>query len=313
MHLRAARHLLSLVTTLCIAACSTPVAAASPPAFEPAGTSAPPAPSAISRIAASSQPIAPLTAAPPASPAQPPASTAEFHCPQAGLLIRTSTGEQFRFIDANGERCRYVDKNGDTRELYALLVDGFGQAAKTDLDRLWPLRVGNRVEYDIVDTTPVQPTDRFSQRHYHETFEVLRQERIAVPAGSFDAFVLQRQEKEIGRHHDTSVATVTMWYAPQVGSIVKSSVDIANMHADDPFAAAEYANMSYQAAEIVMPDGKILTSQPAAVPGAAPVGTPSRSPASPADRLITLKRLLNEKLITKQEYEELRKAIIDGL
>lgn len=252
------------------------------------------------------------------SPAQPPASAAEFHCPPSGLLIRTTTGQQFRFVEANGERCSYVDKNGDTREQYALLIDGFRPAAKNNLDALWPLRVGNRVEYDVVDTTPVQPTDRFSQRHYHEKFDVLRQERISVPAGTFDAFVVEWNETEIGRSHDTAVAKVTLWYAPEVGYFVKSDADIQNANASDPFAATQYADMTYQAAEIVMPSGKTFPA--AAVSGPPKPGSSSTKPipkagniASPADRLLTLKRLLDEKLITQQEYEQHRKAIIDGL
>ena len=237
-------------------------------------------------------------------------SNADFHCPKPGLILRTTTGEQLRFMETNGVRCSYVDGNGDTRELYALFVDGFGQAAKSNLDPLWPLRVGNRVEYDIVDTTPVQPTDRFAQRHYHETFEVLRQERITVPAGTFDTFVVQREEKEIGRHHDSNVAKVTLWYAPQVGCVVKSGAQVINANATDPYVVAQYEKMNYEAAEIALPDGNTLAT-PAPLAPAAP--RLSGKAALTADRLITLKRLLDEKFITRQEYDQRRKAILDGL
>jgi hypothetical protein len=276
-------------------------------------------------------PAAASQAISPQAPAM--ASTADFRCPQPGTLIRTSTGDQLRFMEAKGERCSYTDNTGDTRERYALFVDGFGAAAKSDLDRLWPLQVGNNVEYDVIDATPVQSKDPFLQKHYHESFEVLRQERVTVPAGTFDTFVVEWSEAEIGRNFAKTAAKVTLWYAPQIGYFVKSSADIVSVNTSDPFATTQYAKMTYQVAEVVMPDGTPIRedAKPAAAVTSAPspptahaptkaassssASTPAASgtTASPADRLIALKRLLDEKVITRQEYDERRKVILDGL
>jgi hypothetical protein len=250
-----------------------------------------------------------------------------------------STGDQLKFTEANGERCGYVDDAGNARERYALFVDGFGRSARSELDRLWPLKVGNKVEFNILDTTPVQPTDRYAQKHYHESFEVVRQQRVTVPAGTFDTFVVQWAEKEIGQHHDTSVAEGSLWYAPQVGYFVKSAVNIVNAIAADPYGGTQYASMTYEAAEVTAPDGstppdadtKPATASgpppaPTAAPAVAKPATASGSPPAPAatpaasdahasaaDRLRALQQLLDQKLITPEEYQTRRKTILDSL
>jgi hypothetical protein len=337
--MRGAKAIASVVLALITVACSTP--SQSPSAsgavpekqLEPAGTAAvtpsatAPAPGQQAPAAATGAPANPTPATQTNKVVLGVGTASEFHCPSTGTVIRTSTGRMFQFTEAKGSRCAYTDEGGNTRERYALFVDGFGQLARKEMDRLWPLSVGGRTDFDVVDMTPVQPTDRFSQRHFHESFVVTRQERVTLPAGRFDSFVVEWTETEIGRHHDKTEAVVTMWYAPQVGYVVKSSVRLVNANAADPYATTQYARMTYEATEVVMPNGQSLpvaTGEPTVkAPGseapaprtppalAAPAATPA--PASPATRLKTLRRLLDQKLITPQEYETRRKAILDSL
>jgi len=240
----------------------------------------------------------------------------EFRCPGAGTQIRTSVASEFKFTEANGTRCGYVDENGQTRERYALFADGISRLARKEMDSLWPLRVRNRVDFDIIDSVSDGWPARFLTRNRHETFEVTQRQRIAVPAGIFDTFIVEWTEREIGVH-DATEAKITMWYAPAVGYVVKSTVSMINTNAGDPHATAQYANLSFEAAEIAMPNGVPVpvAAKPTPKPSATQVVAPGAVPTStsPADRLIALKRLLDEKLITREEYDARRKAILDGL
>src|SRR5262249_16753969 len=100
--------------------------------------------------------LAPASATPsePASPSTPQqpesvariehytSDVAEFHCPTAGTLIRTSAHSSYKFTSGEGFTCGYVDQGGTSRARYAIFADGYGRLAKRDLDGLWPLRVG---------------------------------------------------------------------------------------------------------------------------------------------------------------------------
>jgi hypothetical protein len=107
-------------------------------------------------------------------------------------------------------------------------------------------------------------------------------------------------------------------------------------------SAARYVGMTYDAVEIAMPNGApvpVATTEPvaptpvsaskpaaAASPAAATAPPPAAAPparaatpaatdaaGSPADRLKALQQLLDEKLITPEEYDRRRKVILDSL
>jgi hypothetical protein len=243
----------------------------------------------------------------------------EFHCPGPGTLIRTSTHSEFKFTAENGMRCSYVDEGGTARERYALFADGFSSLARKEIETLWPLKVGNVIDFNIIDTTPRQPTDKFAQHHYHEALRVTGEQRVRVPAGSFDTFVIEWTETQIGIHQDRTEAVVTEWYEPRIGYFVKSSVNLVNAAASDPYASTPYASLTYEATEIAMPPGVPLPlaaePAPAPAPAKAPAAKPAQgiAPPSVADRLAELKRLFDQKLISPEEYESHRKAILDAL
>jgi len=272
----------------------------------------------------------------PAKPARPPGpplhaiAPVEFHCPSAGTVFRTSTGQQFKFNETNGMRCGYTDESGNARERYAVFVDGFGRYARKEMDSLWPLKVGSRAEFEIIDTSPVQQSEKYLQRNFRESFSVVRQESISVPAGTFDTLVVEWREQSMGIHTATEVL-ITLWYAPQPGYIVKSSVRLMNESATDQFNATPYDRMNYEAAAITLANGEPFpvasggletrgkpgVPQPPAAsrtpqnPNSVPAATPAS--ASPADRMRALNDLRDQKLITPEEYETRRKAILDEL
>jgi hypothetical protein len=268
------------------------------------------------------------------------APTADFRCPAAGTVIRNSTGGQLTFTEANDSRCGYTDETGQKHERYAIFADGYGRLARKEMDGLWPLKVGNIVSFHIHDSSSVQTSDRYFVRDLDETFAVGRQERITVPAGTFDTFVVDWTEQETGPN--PTGASTTLWYAPSVGYVVKSSVHMLNNNEVSSVSAARYVGMTYDAVEIAMPNGApvpVATTEPvaptpvsaskpaaAASPAAATAPPPAAAPparaatpaatdaaGSPADRLKALQQLLDEKLITPEEYDRRRKVILDSL
>jgi hypothetical protein len=234
-------------------------------------------------------------------------AAAEFHCPVAGTVIRNSSGGQLTFTEPNGMRCGYTDEAGQKRERYALFADGYGPLARKEMDALWPLTVGKTVSFQVRETMSVNYAGSSPDRR--EDFVVNRQERIAVPAGTFDTLVVEWTEQETGPN--PTGALVTLWYSPGVGYVVKSSVHMLNANEVKPYSASRYAGMTFDVTEITMPNGESLPVATAA-PGATPVAAPAAS-GSPADRMKALNDLRDQKLITPAEYETRRKAILDGL
>jgi len=247
-------------------------------------------------------------------------SAVDYHCPALGTVLKTSARTEFTFTDPNGMRCSYFDESGNARERYALFADGYGRLARKDLDALWPLKVGNSISFDLSDGNAVQPADKHSNPSYRESFVVTGRQRVAVPAGIFDTFVVEWRERGMGPTSGTE-ALITLWYSPAVGYVVKSSVKMLESQAAGPFPGpysdSRYTGLTFDATEIAMPNAAPVPvaakSVPSSsrVPAAVPAALPSS--ASPADRLVTLKRLLDEKLITREEYDARRKAILDGL
>lgn len=206
---------------------------------------------------------------------------APFHCPAAGTLIRTSSQASFKFTGGAGLTCNYLDQYGAARQRYAIVADGFGRMARPDLDGLWPLKVGNRIEFRIVDPSATSGSTAWSKRDYQETFTVVRREPVTVPGGTFDTFVIEWHETGTAQNNESD-AIVTLWYAPGTGYVVKSAVRILALSATDPFAKSQYSGMDYEATEIVTPNAEsALRSGPGADRLLAAPSPASRNPAGP--------------------------------
>jgi hypothetical protein len=248
------------------------------------------------------------------------AAVVEFHCPMAGTVIKNSSGGQMTFTEGDGLRCGYTDETGQKHDRYAIFADGYSKLARKEMDGLWPLKVGNIVSFQISDSGTVQASDKYFTRDRQESFVVNRQERITVPAGTFDTFAIEWTEQETGAN--PTGALTTPWYAPSVGYVVKSSVHMLNNNDVSSLSASRYIGLTYDTTEIAMPNGApvpVATTEPVApkpVSASRPAAaSPAVAPASatPEERLRALKQLLDQKLITRDEYETRRKAILNAL
>ena len=230
---------------------------------------------------------------------QPP--TGEFRYPPVGTEIVT-TNETLRVEDVRGfDATLRVLRTGKTIGVHAQLFSGAAVGNVLQYDRravegLWPLSVGKTVDVN---------TNRENQVWQVE-FKVLRTERVTIPAGTFDTFVIQQRERGIGSN--SYRGTTTRWYAPSLGLSVKYEQVIESQN----------NTIAWQLKEIIYPAGH-AAEQPKAEasppPRPAPAAT-SIAPSSSSDaakRLDQLQRLYDQKLVTPEEYAAKRKAILDSL
>lgn len=76
------------------------------------------------------------------------------------------------------------------------------------LGQLFPLEVGKAVDF----------TRRWAGHAWRDRIEVLGVERVTVPAGSFDTYVLLRRSEQV---ESDWRAEQRVWYAPELGWVVK--------------------------------------------------------------------------------------------
>lgn len=76
------------------------------------------------------------------------------------------------------------------------------------LGQLFPLQVGKAVSF----------TRRWAGEAWRDRIEVVASERVTVPAGTFDAFVLLRVSEQVNSDWRAEQRT---WYAPELGWVVK--------------------------------------------------------------------------------------------
>jgi hypothetical protein len=104
------------------------------------------------------------------------------------------------------------DENGTTRRSHALLTDGLTEQnsvmIRAAAERMWPLSVGTG-----------QVAQAETSTAHTVSYRVLRTETIAVPAGQFFTYVVERRDHS---PMDGSDAFRTMWYAPSVGAMVRA-------------------------------------------------------------------------------------------
>ena len=80
------------------------------------------------------------------------------------------------------------------------------------LDTLWPLSVGKSVSVEA----------QYAQYASQIDLKVVAYEKVTVAAGTFDAFVIERDDRNLGSVFGYSYSAVTRsWFAPSVGYAVK--------------------------------------------------------------------------------------------
>ncbi len=129
-----------------------------------------------------------------ASTSQQRAANAAF-CPAAGTTVMTDTGDTYTYLgpaENDPEMCVRAHNGDPVNLLFNLAApinrsapEGSADAQRVMLRRLFPLRAGAKTEGHF--TVSVQNRTVSSQR----TLEVLREERITIPAGTFDTWVIQ--------------------------------------------------------------------------------------------------------------------------
>jgi Caspase domain len=174
-------------------------------------------------------------AAPPVAPSP---SGQAMRCPVPGTVLTLDNGNAIRALSGEGLVCNFEGRhpNGTGTE-FARFAMFWAQGAPIvrnsgpELAKLWPLKVGNSVLIRITD----------GGKNFNETrtltTKVVRQERVAVRAGSFDAFVVETVEEGTSAAPFHSVAT--WWWAPDPGYFVKFTHVLATGGKDQSHSAWE--------------------------------------------------------------------------
>jgi hypothetical protein len=138
-------------------------------------------------------------------------------CPRPGTVVETSIGGYFRFTHGDGPRCWFRNAAGALEARYGAFLAGDSAwlaAGGTRLRALFPLAVGKEVWFTVAGVTAANfPSS------WDETYTVVGRERVTVPAGTFDAFVVTWEET--GRLGNDYAVRHTYWYAPEVGYVVR--------------------------------------------------------------------------------------------
>lgn len=140
--------------------------------------------------------------------------TFQHRCPDAGTHITLNDGTALSFTRSEGLTCFYrTPGNSEERGWYASVFSaGFSYAKdyRTEIAKLWPARVGNRVTF--------QPMDGGMQG-WQVDLVIREKTKVTVPAGTFDVLVIDYITEGIRSNFHKS--TRRFWYAPEVGFHIK--------------------------------------------------------------------------------------------
>ena len=141
---------------------------------------------------------------------------APYVAPAVGTVYNYA-GFRNTVLASDGWRVRFADDSGrQATHVAVFITDDPIQASKIDsaaLTSLWPLETGKQA-------TVMMRAGSYVTRWL---FRVMGQQQVAVPAGTFDTYVVQavqRPEKFTDPKKQTIFA-FTWWYAPAVAAVVK--------------------------------------------------------------------------------------------
>jgi hypothetical protein len=146
-------------------------------------------------------------------PALPPAN---FVQPTVGTVLRYE-GFSNRITGGEGARTFFVDnQNRPGLRLATFFPDNPVQPVRVDLDSLamlWPLSVGKRTTVGLGR----------GQERWRVEARVIDTERVRVPAGTFDTYVVTLLESpQLVRNPATAITSLTtFWYAPRINAVVR--------------------------------------------------------------------------------------------
>lgn len=144
------------------------------------------------------------------------AATAPYVSQEPGTVYHYA-GVTNTITAVDGWRTRFTDNAGREGSRVGLFISENPaqptQVDSADLAALWPLRVGKETEMKV---------NRGDEVWRYE-FRVTGTQKVTVPAGEFDTFVVQAVETpELVRDPAKSYSAMyTWWYAPEIGNVVK--------------------------------------------------------------------------------------------
>jgi hypothetical protein len=141
---------------------------------------------------------------------------APYVSPAVGTVY-TYAGFKNTVLASNGWRVRFADDSGRQATHVALFItDDPKQASQIDstaLVGLWPLENGKQA---VVMMRAGSYTSRW-------LFRVMGQAPVAVPAGTFDTYVVQavQRPEELTDPRKQTVFEFTWWYAPAISAVAQ--------------------------------------------------------------------------------------------
>lgn len=158
------------------------------------------------------------------------AQTAQFKCAKPGTTVEYSDGGRTVWQSQEGDACRSITRQPNGTEtvsiwyaptLSARADAGTGYASQLKVGTLWPLAVGKKLtgRYDGPSGTAGY------QGSWYNTVTIDGYEKVTTKAGTFDAFVVTKQEEAISHKFRS---TLKSWYAPENGVTVKFTYTDSN-------------------------------------------------------------------------------------
>jgi len=154
----------------------------------------------------------------------------EFRCPKPGTVIDyTDTGGTITFKAPDGMWCVGTQEDGQPFRRYAMLAGSnstWSSFIENHVERIWPLRIGKEISFKHQGHSSNQSggVGADTPFWYEEKIVVARTERLTVPAGTFDTWVIE-DHQDVARGGVSALRTY--WYAPEVGFIIKYRYHIA--------------------------------------------------------------------------------------
>jgi TIR domain len=142
-----------------------------------------------------------------------------FQVAPPGTLLRMSDGGEIKYIAADDMVVTTIAPNGKIMLLFSMFFEVTSQIRSQwsfdprEAQKIWPLAAGKQVVF--VATR--------GDKSWRNTIRVLHRETISIPAGTFETYVVEREERGLTHHFD---GVYTYWFAPSVGMIVKSSLRV---------------------------------------------------------------------------------------
>lgn len=177
--------------------------------------------------------------------------------------------------------------------------------------RIWPLEVGKKWSIDVNYVRPDGVTGNLKQ-----DARVVAHEEVAVPAGKFMAFKIEQDGYVRTSTGFNGRIVDTFWYAPEARADVKHIRRVATQNftrelVKYPAPSSASGQQSATLQGTAAPAASSAT--PIVAPAASPKTAQPAADGATAKRLRELEQLRKEGLITQQEYEEKRKALLSTL